>query len=164
MQKIGFDTAENESRQVRWKIRARKPWFWIVSVLGSPPSRRRLGAPKGAEARKRRRLAMAVWAQHRKYKYTRYVILLHGARSRLYLRRSLQVNTHVLAFFEIYKILTPLHLSELKILEKNCQTFRFFIKICKKSLFFNKFHQILHRFGWNFLGISQKTLENVEFS
>ena len=25
-----------------------------------------------------------------------------------------------------------------------------------------KFHQILHRFGWNFLGISQKILENIE--
>ena len=31
--KLGFDTAENEPRQVRCKIEAREPWFGIVSVL-----------------------------------------------------------------------------------------------------------------------------------
>ena len=35
---------------------------------------------------------------------------LRGARSRLYRRRFLQVNTHFAAFFEIYKISIPLHL------------------------------------------------------
>ena len=40
------------------------------------------------------------------------------ARSRLYQSRCLQVNTHFAAFFEIYKIHTPLHRSKLKILSK----------------------------------------------
>ena len=31
--KKSFDTAEKEPRQVRWKTRARQPWFGIVSVL-----------------------------------------------------------------------------------------------------------------------------------
>ena len=33
--KIGLDTAENEPRQVRCKIRAREPCLGIVSVLGT---------------------------------------------------------------------------------------------------------------------------------
>ena len=32
--KIGFETAQNEPRQVRWETRAREPWFGIVLVLG----------------------------------------------------------------------------------------------------------------------------------
>ena len=43
------------------------------------------------------------------------------ARSRLYRRRSLQVNTHFSAVFEIYKIYIPLHRSDFKKLAKNCQ-------------------------------------------
>ena len=43
---------------------------------------------------------------------------LSEARSRLYRSRSLQPNTHVAAFFEIYNIQKPLHRSKFKILQK----------------------------------------------
>ena len=44
-------------------------------------------------------------------------ITLSEARSRLYQRRSLQVNSHFSAFFKIYKIFTILRRSNLKILQ-----------------------------------------------
>ena len=56
-------------------------------------------------------------------------ITLSDARSRLYRRRSLQVNRHFSAFFKIYKIFTILRRSNLKILQNSAkfrQTFRDF--------------------------------------
>ena len=47
---------------------------------------------------------------------------LERARSRLYRSRFLQPNTHFAAFFEIYKMCTPLPLSNLKISAKFRQT------------------------------------------
>ena len=38
----------------------------------------------------------------------------------------LRPNTHFAAFFEIYKIATPLHRSKLKIFANFCQTFSYF--------------------------------------
>ena len=54
-------------------------------------------------------------------------LALSEARSRLYRRRSLQVNNHFAAFFKIYKICTLLHRSGINILEKiqqNCPKFQ----------------------------------------
>jgi len=59
----------------------------------------------------------------------------------------LQPNSHFSAFFEIYKIITPLHRSKLKISAKFRQIFLYFSSIFgKKSLFFDDFHRFLHRF------------------
>ena len=51
-------------------------------------------------------------------------ITLSEARSRLYRRRSLQVNSHFAAFFKICKIFTLLHRSELKFWRKLSNIFR----------------------------------------
>ena len=48
---------------------------------------------------------------------------LRGARSRLYRRRFLQVNTHFSALFEIYKISIPSHRSDLENSVKNRHQF-----------------------------------------
>ena len=56
------------------------------------------------------------WAQHKKYKYNGYFILLLRSCSPLYRRRSLQVNSHFASFVEIYKIVTPLHHSKQRLL------------------------------------------------
>ena len=42
--------------------------------------------------------------------------------------------------------------------------FAFLLGFRQKSWFFDHFHLILHRFWWNFLGISPNILENVEKS
>ena len=55
---------------------------------------------------------------------------LSEARSRLYRRRSLQVNSHFAAFFKIYKIFTILRRSNLKI----SQSFVKNLVILKESL------------------------------
>ena len=66
---------------------------------------------------------------------------LRGARSRLYRRRFLQVNTRWKALDEIYKIYMLLHRSDLNISENFRQFFSHFLaKICKNSLFLNSFH------------------------
>ena len=66
-----------------------------------------------------------------------FILILSDARSRLYRRRSLQVNIHFSAFFEIYKMCIPLHRSDLKISAK-------FVK-CLLQIFenFAKFMNIL---------------------
>ena len=46
--------------------------------------------------------------------------------TQLYQRRFLRPDTHFAAFFEIYKIATPLHRSKLKIFRNFCQTFSYF--------------------------------------
>ena len=56
------------------------------------------------------------------------------ARSRLYQRRSLQVNNHFSAFFKIYKIFTILprsNLKKLQIFVKKVVVLIFFTKCCK---------------------------------
>ena len=84
---------------------------------------------------------------------------------KLYQRRFLRPNTHFAAFFEIYKILTPLHRSKLKIFANFCQTFSYFCwNLCKNRDFFSNFHRILHKFQWEFLRISMNNLENVDKS
>ena len=60
---------------------------------------------------------------------------LQRARSRLYRSRILRPNMHFSAFFEIYKIQTPLHRSKFKILANFRQVF---------SYFFWQFCRILH--------------------
>ena len=51
-----------------------------------------------------------------------------------------QPSTHFAAFFEIYKILTPLHRSKLKIFATFCQTFSYFPEIyVKVAIFFQQF-------------------------
>ena len=52
---------------------------------------------------------------------------LWRARSRLYRSRFLRPNTHFSAFFEIYKIHTPLHLSNLEFEQFNIFYFILFI-------------------------------------
>ena len=73
-----------------------------------------------------------------------------------------------LAFCEIYKICTPSHRSKLKIFAKIRQTFfAFLLEFLQKSLFFDNFHRILHRFWWfffrNFAEHSRKCWEVLEF-
>ena len=65
------------------------------------------------------------------------MIKLQRARSLLYRGRFLRSRSHFLAFFEIYKILTPLHLSELKILEKFVKFFYFFKSKSAKNRYFS---------------------------
>ena len=86
-------------------------------------------------------------------------ITLSEARSRLYRRRSLQVNSHFAAFFKIYKIFTILRRSNLKILQnfvkifgilkKNLQNFANFQKKSKFFEIFEKFLKILDNFLQN---------------
>ena len=63
---------------------------------------------------------------------------LWKARSRLYRRRFLQPNTHFAAFFEIFKIYKPLHLSIFKIcwlfLSQNFAKFQWISEIFRKIL------------------------------
>ena len=59
-------------------------------------------------------------------------ITLSETRSRLYQHRSLQVNSHFSAFFEIYKICIILYRSEIKFLEKIIQHFQKFVKLLQK--------------------------------
>ena len=75
------------------------------------------------------------------------------ARSRLYQQiqhRFLRPNIHFAAFFEIYKIRTPLHRSELKKLKKNRQSFHHkkrFLLFFKNFIAFSiKFNEILSKF------------------
>ena len=65
------------------------------------------------------------WAEHKKYKYHWYFIFVLRARSGLYRRRSLQVNTstNFWAFFEIYKMCILLHRSNLSNLAKRFADF-----------------------------------------
>ena len=66
-------------------------------------------------------------------------ITLSEARSRLYQRRSLQVNRHFAAFFKIYKIFTILRRSNLKILQNFVKFFMTWKE--KISLFFENVEQ-----------------------
>ena len=58
------------------------------------------------------------------------------ARSRLYRSRFLQPNTHFAAFFEIYKIIIPLHRPEFKILANFRRKVFAIFKISSKKLTF----------------------------
>ena len=67
-------------------------------------------------------------------------ITLSEARSRLYRRRSLQVNSHFAALFKIYKIFTILRRSNLKMFVKVHQKIcEIFFKITKLFTNFCKF-------------------------
>ena len=59
-------------------------------------------------------------------------VTLSEARSRLYQRRSLQVNSHFAAFFKIYKIVTLLRRSNLKIFQNFV---KFFVILRKNHTF-----------------------------
>ena len=61
---------------------------------------------------------------------------LGRARSRLYRSRFLQPNTHFAAFFEIFKIYKPVHLSIFKI-----SNLLIFSNFCKISMNFRDFSQ-----------------------
>ena len=100
--KIGVDTAENEPRK-EWCVAANLAIGELV--------------PANAKAESQ------ISPRH---------ITLSEARSRLDRRRSLQVNSHFSAFFEIYKIFTILRRSNLKFFRKFRQKFRDFEK--KKKL------------------------------
>ena len=69
--------------------------------------------------------AAATWRSTRGSRYdvdvVRYFILLHRARSRLYRRRSLEVDTYFSAFFDIYKMCILLHRCSLSNLSNFCQ-------------------------------------------
>ena len=67
---------------------------------------------------------------------------LRGARSRLYRRRFLQVNTRWKVLDEIYKIYILLHRSDLKISAKNRQ--HFFANEKMNFRFFHCLYRILH--------------------
>ena len=85
--------------------------------------------------------------------FFRQMSKLYRARSRLYRRQILQVNTRWKAPDEIYNICMLLHRSDLNISAKSRQTsLHFSAKICKNSSFSNNFHWILLRFRWNFVG------------
>ena len=98
---------------------------------------------------------------------------LRGARSRLYRRRFLQVNTRWKALDEIYKIYMLLNHSDLNISEKNRQTFSHFsAKFAKNDLtivifeFFSVISaQILMKFCRNFADILEnvQNVENLNF-
>ena len=78
------------------------------------------------------------------------------ARSQLYRRRFLQVNTHFAAFFEIYKILrtfAPLHPEILQIFAVLCTFFRKFLDFAKFCWICFKFCHFSARFSQNFAGI-----------
>ena len=70
------------------------------------------------------------------------IIKLQKARSRLYRSRFLQPNTHVSAFFEIYKICNPLHRSDLKTSHKKSPNVFVFL-----LSFILSFCKILRNFG-----------------
>ena len=70
---------------------------------------------------------------------------LWRARSLLYRRRFLRPNTHFSAFFEIYKIQNPLHLSKPKNSQNFTETFSIF---CVKIWDF--FVERMFDFSWEF--------------
>ena len=114
---------------------------------------------------------------------------LRGARSRLYRRRFLQVNTRWKALAEIYTMHSFAPFSNLKFFVKNCQTFfaielmniyeysliqsqtlrilHFFLRIFDEffSGFRAKFQKIVTcvAFSTNFAETDQKFAENSEF-
>ena len=84
------------------------------------------------------------------------------ARSLLYRNEILQPNTRWKAFFKLYKIITPLHRSDLKIQQIFAENFRYFFQIfCKNRIFFSKSHRFFADFNeffsefrsisWNFM-------------
>ena len=120
--KIGFDTEENEPLKVcQMNIRPLQADNASQSPEPGPEIRNQV---------KVRVKSLQLWR----------------ARSLLYRSQSLQVNTHWKAFFEIYKIHTPSHRSELEKSIKNCNTFLFFHEICyffvKMIVFQADFHEI----------------------
>ena len=91
------------------------------------------------------------------------------ARSRLYRRRFLQVNTRWKALDEIYNISVPLHRSKLNIFRKFHQNvdeisrnIRKILHVCSILSFFEP---ILMKFSWNFTtfhGECKMCLESAE--
>ena len=78
------------------------------------------------------------------------------ARSRLYRSRFLQPNTHFAAFFEIYKIIIPLHRSKFKILANFRRKVFAIFKISSKILiFFTIFIEFYTDFDEIFSGFRQ---------
>ena len=81
---------------------------------------------------------------------------LERAVSRLYRSRFLQPNTHFAAFFEIYKIIIPLHRSQFNILANFRRKVSAFFKISSKMLiFFTMFIGFCSDFDENFAEFRQ---------
>ena len=74
------------------------------------------------------------------------------ARSLLYRNEILQPNTHWKAFFKLYKIITPLHRSDLKIQQNFPEIFQHFLQFffAKNRIFSQKSHRFFADFNENF--------------
>ena len=154
--KIGVDTAENELFQV---VPNGTAWRSRCDLQATDPrSSRRAAAPCRPPCRSPSPRAPP---RH---------ITLSQARSRLYQRRSLQVNSHFSAFFKICKIFTLLHRSELnfwrklskifRIFSKFSKNFEFFLKFLKFCKFFFKIPVIWAKF-WNMLRFERRRIVKI---
>ena len=73
------------------------------------------------------------------------------ARSLLYRNEILQPNTHWKAFFKLYKIITPLHRSDVKIQQNFAEIFNNFCRLFAKNRFFSsKSHRFFADFNAKF--------------
>ena len=136
------------------------PCVESVKILLRDPGLCRIAPPAEVRAARRKQYRRQYLSWKVRYRtllrFSSQMIKLYRARSLLYRRQILKGNIRWKALDEIYKIYMLLHRSDLNISEKNRQTFSHFsAKVCKIYSFSKKFHWILLRIRWNFIGISQ---------
>ena len=123
---------------------------WLIDRTLPRPGRA-VASPRGADSGLRTRLNIEL----------NFHPKLRGARSRLYRRRFLQVNTRWKALAEIYTMHSFAPFFKLKISAKNRQHF-FAIEYWISDFLFHSYWEILHffmffsaNFLWNFIRISR---------
>ena len=92
-----------KSEPTRWVVRAKQSWttttiWWAgAAAISAAAASRAISAAAASHAS-----GPVRWAEHKKYTYHWYCILVPRARSGLYRRRSLRVTTHFSAFFQLF--------------------------------------------------------------